>query len=111
MAAYAFDFSVTDKLFPHSEFVDGIRDGSLKLVINDEIGDGEDLCTKEYKTTLGIIKGVLFLLPYIAVIIYSIYTHNWWFLCGIVVSWLASLLTIRHHNTELAALLMSINIV
>jgi hypothetical protein len=101
MASDAFNFFVMDKLFPHSEFVAGIRDSSLKLVINDEIGDGDDLCTRKYKTTLGLIKGVLFLLPSIAVITYSIYTHNWWFLCGIVMSLIAFSLTIMH-DTMLA---------
>jgi len=109
MTVDAFEFFVLDKAFPHSEFVAGINDGSLKLVINDAIGD--DLCTRKYKTTLGLIKGVLFLIPFIAVIAYSVYTRNWWFLFGIIVSWLASTATAGKYNTETAALLMMINIV
>ena len=109
MTVDAVNFFVMDKQFPHNEFVDGIRNGSLILVINDEIGDGDNLCTRKHKTTLGVIKGGLFLLPFIAIITYSIYTHNWWFLCGIVVSWLALGLTILQ-DTKFTVLLMLINI-
>jgi len=78
-----------DKEITHEEFVAGIKRGDLKLIINDTIGDGYDICTRENKNKSAIIKVIFFYSLPIIIIAYTIYTRNWWLLFGLIVEWAA----------------------
>lgn len=79
----------------HIEFVEGIKSKKIKIEYNFEDLDVYAICSGNDKTILGLIHGIsLFIIP-LLIIIYSIIINNYWLLIGIIISYIATVLTYK----------------
>lgn len=76
--------------FSHSEFVNGINSGMLKVVYDLQVNFYE-ICPPRTKNALAIIHILCNAIPMIAVIVFAIVCHNWWYLIGLVIGYFAVL--------------------
>lgn len=84
-----------DKNISHEDFSTGIKNGSLTIEYDIKDVDVYAVCSRKRKNSLGLIHIICFLLPFLLVILFSIVYSNWWLLIGILISYIAIILT--HH--------------
>lgn len=78
-----------DHSISHSEFVLGVRDGSIGFKCHGEpcqlLGGGR-------KIAFNVLVSLYSIAPLILVTLWAYHEQRWWFLVGIVISWVASFL-------------------
>lgn len=95
-----------DKNISHDEFVEGIKSRNFKVNVVD---DAYELCTRKNKDVLAKIKMICFLTPPLFTIVFTLATQHWWYLIGIVIWYLATIIAHQYgYKVLLFVLLLSI---
>lgn len=93
----------------HGEFADGILNGNFDIDFTLKDIDVPALCTRKKKTSLGLIHIICFLAPFLFVIIFSVIYSSWWLLFGLLVAYVAIILTHSNgYNISIYLLILAI---